>query len=1020
MNVTRPDLLPATIPFAALVLMALGATVVWLLAHRAVSARQATIRLAYRFAITVPVAIVTSWCVFQAAGRVLSFSASWHLWTAAAFSGILIQGVILLYEHEAALVSRATARLLVALRLLAIGTTVFILLQPAWMRHRSRTINRRVAVLLDDSASMARSETQWTTRERIDAAQGLGAIAAKERALHMSVPDTAAFRSNLVLWRQLAENAAVPPEPRDLLSACERQQAILIAQTNTLARILAAADGGHKAQCGTLGELLALLQTSVAPAFTNAVAQFRHAAPGDATRDARLAQLKALEDAVTGWHAALPAAAEAADMIFWDGLPDERRQAITDRLATNRTSIAADLLQGQPAGRSGLLAKLRSRYTVELTRFGDASATDFTRALEESLNDIPSEELAGVLFLTDGRHTGAAGVDAVSRRFDQARAPICTILIGGTQPLFDLAIASVRVNESIFLGDSVRATVSLIATGAKGREAVVRLFCGEEKVAEEKVAISSDAWSHDVRLTDIPTAQGIHRYRIVAETLEGESLAENNTWNLEVSVSDDRTNVLLVDRRPRWEYRYLRNLFYGRDKSVHLQYVLTHPDTVSGYALTNLPPASASRDFGDAEASAVPSSREEWRKFDVIILGDIGEEVLTPDVVADIRHCVEVRGAMLVVISGPEAMPYGITSTTFRDLLPVSYQPLAEPWRVSPDPAGYRLTLTPAGRAHALMHLSSSITENEVLWNELPDFQWRLTVDDVKPGAEVLAYALPVPAPGREPAAPAIAPPVGAAVDDLLRHLEELRKFQARNALVVTRHLGRGKVLMLTFDRTWRLRYRVGDTLHHRFWGEAMRWGIGEKLRAGNLFVRLGSDALSYLPGQSVRIMSRLTDETFTPINDADIEGVLSKDGKAINRIRLRYREESNGLYEATLPPLGDLGSYTLSLRTGDPRVARVSETLPETQFLVVASLRPAENIYATADWTLPRRMADLSGGLALTPADTGRLLTAFGEGSRTIDERVEFALWDSWLFFLILVVLLTAEWLLRKNASLP
>ena len=64
------------------------------------------------------------------------------------------------------------------------------------------------------------------------------------------------------------------------------------------------------------------------------------------------------------------------------------------------------------------------------------------------------------------------------------------------------------------------------------------------------------------------------------EAVEGEVFTTNNDWPLEVAVTDDRTNVLLVDSVPRWEFRYLRNLFYGRDKSVHLQYVLLNPDEI--------------------------------------------------------------------------------------------------------------------------------------------------------------------------------------------------------------------------------------------------------------------------------------------------------------------------------------------------------------------------------------------------------------------------------------------------------
>ena len=54
----------------------------------------------------------------------------------------------------------------------------------------------------------------------------------------------------------------------------------------------------------------------------------------------------------------------------------------------------------------------------------------------------------------------------------------------------------------------------------------------------------------------------------------GEVFAQNNAYPITLSVTADRTRVLLIDRRPRWEFRYLKNLLATRDSTVQLQYVL--------------------------------------------------------------------------------------------------------------------------------------------------------------------------------------------------------------------------------------------------------------------------------------------------------------------------------------------------------------------------------------------------------------------------------------------------------------
>ena len=559
----------------------------------------------------------------------------------------------------------------------------------------------------------------------------------------------------------------------------------------------------------------------------------------------------------------------------------------------------------------------------------------------------------------------------------------------------------------------------------------MRLVCGDETVDEKSFAISTDDWATEARFVDLPEDKGVRRYRIEADVLPGETVVANNRWAVDVSVSDDRTNVLLVDQRPRWEYRYLRNLFYGRDKSVHLQYWLVSPDSISGET-QDLPAASASRDFGDAEAGALPVSRDEWRKFDVLIFGDVGDDVLTPEAVADLRHCVEERGALAVFIAGPESMPYGIHDASLLDLLPVIPGDRPADLRHGPEDA-FRFTLTPAGTAHPITPLSSSVSENAQIWREQPDWHWRVPIEDVRPGAEVLAYAAPsanaaLAAPSANaalaaPSAPFSATP-GASSDsaeDAIARLAAIRQQQTRNALLVVRGQGRGHVAMLLTDHTWRLRYRVGDTYHHRFWGQIVRWGVGDKLRAGNNYARLGTDQLRYTPREPIKILARLADRDFTPIQDASVNVVVSLGERRIARVSLQHRPDSNGMYEATLDPLPEPGLYTVTLESKTAE-ARLGSDFPKnlsTRFSVVTARRPAEFVHATSDWTVPRTMARLTGGQAVPPSRATTLWNQFGEGSGIVMDRIETNLWDSPWLFLAVILFLTAEWLLRKRGGL-
>ena len=730
---------------------------------------------------------------------------------------------------------------------------------------------------------------------------------------------------------------------------------------------------------------------------------------------------------------------DAAKALGLDSLPETTRGEIVSKLLTE-------------GGGKKFLDRIAAKYTLDVFRFGSGlqreedigadkpldakeksfrSATDMTRALELALEDVPAEEIVSVLIFTDGRHNGDAGVDSVARRLGSYGITVSSVLIGGTTRPFDLAVASADAPESVFLGDKVRLSVRVTASRANGRKAKLTLSrlageaAGEEEVESKDVAVEGDDWSGEFRFTDLPKEKGVYRYRVSLTRSEGEMFDDNNERVVDVAVSDDRTNVLLVDGRPRWEYRYLRNLFYGRDKSVHLQDWIVHPDTIAGVTPDPLPPASADRPFGESEADGFPMTLDDWRKFDVIIIGDIGADVLSDHELERIRHCVEERGALLVVISGSEYMPCSFSSQILRDLIPVEVDVSSESRRDAPE-NDFRFTLAPAGRAHEVMSQSSSAFESEEIWNDMPLFHWRLPVNSVKPGGEVLAYA----SPSEDASAvdvSAIAESLAASVEDdpeaAIRQLAEMREKQDRNALVVAASRGKGRVLMLLTDSMWRLRTKSGDHMHHRFWGQVMRWGAGERLRAGNKNVRLGTDQLRYGAGEKVKVCAKFLDWEFKGISGLSPRVMVKAPGEGrAKTMTLEERTDGNGFYSCELDDCLTPGEYMLKLLECDKAKSILSEIYPksvETSFVVVTAKRPAEDVDVTATREYVERIAKATSGRVLTPSEFVSVEDDWGGGSKSVAERVEHRLWSLPPLFLLAVALLTAEWIIRKKATL-
>ena len=658
---------------------------------------------------------------------------------------------------------------------------------------------------------------------------------------------------------------------------------------------------------------------------------------------------------------------------------------------------------------SGLLDELDGRVGVREVRAarralldesveveGWDQATDLAGGLEAVLDQVPPDQLAGVVLLSDGRHNRPGSVEDVSRRFGILDAPIAVIPSGSDVPPKDAAIISVRSPDSVYLGDRIRVGALLKFDGYRGKKAKLQLFAGDKELETREISIPQDNYREEVKFRHAPEEGGVGEYRVVLSGLEDETFENNNEWGFQTVVSDARTNVLLIDRHPRWEFRYLRNLFYGRDQSIHLQSVLLEPDRISGHT----PPkvvASASRPFGEANATHLPETEEEWRKFDVIIVGDIGPDSLSDQQWSILKGCVSERAALLVLVAGPEYMPHSFDSEVARELIPVKYEASRRTFYGGDEE--FRFALTNTGRNHPITAQVEGQMSNERLWKEFPVIRWRHPVEGLQPGAEVLLHAEEADVMKRKVDS-------AASLDAALSEVASRREREAGNALLVTRQTGAGKVAMLLADRTWRLREGVGDIYHHRFWGQLVRWGAGPNLRAGNEKIRLGTDQLTYTGDDRVQIMTRLRDGDLNPIVDQNLIAEVTHESGEVTQVPLEYRENSNGIHESLAGPFREPGLYEVKVR---------DEVI--TSFRVVGARSAIELSETTLNQPLLDSIAKMSGGRVFE--GEGALADLFLKGDETRTELRETSLWDIWPVLLLLAILLTAEWVIRRRGGL-
>ncbi|MCA8997162.1 MAG: hypothetical protein KDA80_09250, partial [Planctomycetaceae bacterium] len=520
-----------------------------------------------------------------------------------------------------------------------------------------------------------------------------------------------------------------------------------------------------------------------------------------------------------------------------------------------------------------------------------------------------------------------------------------------------------------------------------------RLFDGDELIEEQSFAITNDNHCESVTFRHQPEEPRIHEYRVELDELPNEETTENNKTSKPVWVSQDQIRVLLIDQRPRWEFRYLRSLFAGRDQTVFLQAVLLHGDRLAGVPAPSLMRASAQRAFDDCEANALPLDEAEWFKFDVIILGDVSPQELSKEGIHTLERFVKNRGGALVVIAGPNQMPHAYRTTPLADVLPVLMNRPAISTARSPDQS-FHFSLTQEGVLDEVLQRATGTADTA-----FPELTWRHPDCEAKAGASVLAYAstnLERPNDAKTSAAE-----------------------QRRKALMLWHRFGTGKVLQLNFDETWRLRYGIGDQIHHEFWGQIIRWAVSDRLSAGTDLVRLGTDRTLYKTGESISVQARLLHADRSPVLDAPVQAKILFGDQVIRTVNLTADPQNPGMLRGEVRDLTHPGTYRVEL-SGEVVDELLTLEAAGTQTVgleigVEPSAENLERLDLVADDTVPRQIADWTGGTVADLANFDSVFSNLGPKSAFVRERWTVPLWNFWPVIGLFLGGLSLEWLLRK-----
>ena len=500
------------------------------------------------------------------------------------------------------------------------------------------------------------------------------------------------------------------------------------------------------------------------------------------------------------WHDSGPARVvvavdTSASMAVADQAGKPRASVVPELAAALATRLTGDqaTITWQAIGGHGLLDP---NALPTPTTDGSALGDDLDRLVA----DTQPERL---IVVTDGRVTHGTGLAALGTSWRGRELPLHVLAVGGTAVVPELAIDAVEANREVALGEREPVVVRLAHRGLPPGPITVRIEVpGTAPVttvitpgaAPDPALLATDAAELEVVF---PTAGSVTA--TITATAGNRTVRETLT----ATVRERKLTFLLLEQRPRYEIRYLREAL-RRDRTITLHAYLAD---------------GRWRRWGADGPDRLPLAPAELAAYDGIILGDLGPEAFRAADLAALDAAVRRGGAGLLVIPGESGATAAIGGSPAGALLPAELPEAATlargyldgaPRRFAPTPAAPRLGVLDAGGLR---------------WDGLPPLLGAGPIAALRPGAEVLA------------------------------------EDQDHRPLIITRAYGAGRTVLLMADDFWRWRQGMADGWLNRIHAPLLRFAAAGH-RADRRNWRLGVTPRRAAAGEPVILDLTPADES--------------------------------------------------------------------------------------------------------------------------------------------------------------
>ncbi|MBI2805810.1 MAG: VWA domain-containing protein [Planctomycetes bacterium] len=562
-----------------------------------------------------------------------------------------------------------------------------------------------------------------------------------------------------------------------------------------------------------------------------------------------------------------------------------------------------------------------------------------------------------VLLVSDGNDRGDDDPVTVARRHGLS-VDVLLPADGKPEGLPTLEIADVQSASRVLVGSETIFRVTIVSKRPAGADRQARLGVLEDgkRILDHPLSFAAGRTEVWLNLTHRPETAGVKKYEFILNT----GGAATRPYPLAVQVLDNKYEVLFLEDRWRWEYKFLHRLFED-DPSFRFTAMLSRG-------------RGAFAQFGSPDRKikllGFPQSRADLEGFDTLILGDIDPVNWPRGLAGDLARLIADDGRSLVVIAGP-----GLAKLReipeLHILLPVeltaeSGKPVEGPIRVRVRSDG----------SHSPFFFQFRAGEEE----KLPPLDQIYPSLRKRAGATVLVEA------------PQQRGPYGPQI------------------VIAEQTVGRGRVLFIATDTLWKWQTlaptRDGPTPYSIFWQQAFRAMTPARAGGASVNLWLTPDRTRTEVGRAVALRAEVqTSRTLPP---SQIEATATTPQG--QRVPIVFTAEASNprLFRASLV-CAEIGLHRLaaSLRVE-------GKSLADARVLLQAEEPRGEDDDLGVDAAALTRLAQDTGGRVIDPALS---VTWPAPGASDLPPILDTHTIDPWRNFtwmFLLCALLGADWFLR------